>query len=60
MKATDIMAQQMLSGQTVFKVSDSQYQAFLDLLARPAEDNAGLRELFSKPAPWSDTTEQAG
>jgi uncharacterized protein (DUF1778 family) len=33
-------------------VSDSQYLALLDLLERPAEDNACLRDVFARPAPW--------
>jgi uncharacterized protein (DUF1778 family) len=45
-------AEQTLLDQRLFMVSGSQYQALLDLLDRPAEDNAGLRELFSRPAPW--------
>ena len=27
-------------------------QALLDLLDRPARSNAGLKKLFSQPAPW--------
>lgn len=45
-------AEQTLLDQRLFMVSGSQYQALLELLDRPAEDNAGLRDLFSKPAPW--------
>ena len=45
-------AEQTLLDQRLFMVSGGQYQALLDLLDRPAEDNAGLRELFSRPAPW--------
>lgn len=47
-------AEQTLLDQRLFMVSGSQYQALLDLLDRPAEDNAGLRELFSRPAPWGN------
>lgn len=46
-------AEQTLLDQRLFMVSGSQYQALLDLLDRPAGDNAGLRDLFSKPAPWN-------
>jgi uncharacterized protein (DUF1778 family) len=45
-------AEQTLLDQRLFMVSGSQYQALMDLLDRPAEDNAGLRDLFARPAPW--------
>jgi uncharacterized protein (DUF1778 family) len=45
-------AEQTLLDQRLFMVSDSQYLALLDLLERPAEDNAGLQDLFARPAPW--------
>lgn len=45
-------AEQTLLDQRLFMVSGGQYQDLLDLLDRPPEENAGLRELFSKPAPW--------
>ena len=37
---------------STFMVAGSQFDALLELLDRPAEDNAGLRDLFSTPAPW--------
>jgi uncharacterized protein (DUF1778 family) len=45
-------AEQTLLDQRLFMVSDSQYQALMDLLERPAQDNEGLRDLFARPAPW--------
>lgn len=45
-------AEQTLLDQRLFMVSGSQYQDLLDLLERPLEENTGLRELFSRPAPW--------
>lgn len=45
-------AEQTLLDQRLFMVSGSRYQDLLDLLERPPEDNPGLRELFSQPAPW--------
>ncbi|MFA7243394.1 MAG: DUF1778 domain-containing protein [Sulfuricellaceae bacterium] len=45
-------AEQTLLDQRLFMVSGSQYQDLLNLLERPPEDNAGLQELFSQPAPW--------
>lgn len=45
-------AEQTLLDQRLFMVSSSQYQALLELLDRPAQDNDGLRNLFARPAPW--------
>lgn len=45
-------AEQTLLDQRLFMVSGSQYQALMDLLDRPAQDNEGLRDLFARPAPW--------
>ena len=39
--------------------SSQDYQALLDLLDRPARSNAGLKKLFSKPAPWEQTATKA-
>ncbi|MCQ8103484.1 DUF1778 domain-containing protein [Methylomonas sp. SURF-2] len=48
-------AEQTLLDQRLFMVSGSQYQAFLDLLDGPSEDNEGLRDLFSRTAPWDNS-----
>jgi uncharacterized protein (DUF1778 family) len=45
-------AEQTLIDQRLFVVSGEQGQTLLELLERPAEDNAGLRDLFSRPEPW--------
>jgi len=45
-------AEQTLIDQRLFVVSGDQAQSLLDLLERPAEVNAGLRDLFSRPEPW--------
>lgn len=45
-------AEQTLINQRLFVVSGDQAQSLLDLLERPAEDNPGLRDLFSRPEPW--------
>lgn len=45
-------AEQALLDQRLFLVTGSQSQALLDLLDRPAQDNAGLRDLFSRKTPW--------
>lgn len=45
-------AEQTLLDQRLFMVSGQDYQALLDLLDRPARSNAGLKKLFSQPAPW--------
>ena len=47
-----LAAEQTLIDQRLFMTSESLCQALLELLDRPAEDNAGLQELFAKPAPW--------
>lgn len=47
-----LAAEQTLLDQRLFLVSGERYQSFLDLLEGPAQDNEGLRELFSKPSPW--------
>lgn len=46
-------AQETLLDQRLFLVSGRRQRALLELLDRPARDNAGLRELFSKPTPWA-------
>ncbi len=48
-------AEQTLLDQRLFMVSGQNYQALLDLLDRPARSNAGLKKLFSQPAPWDKT-----
>jgi len=45
-------AEQVLLDQRLFLVSGSQSQALLDLLDRPAQVNEGLKDLFSRAAPW--------
>ena len=45
-------AEQTLLDQRLFLVSGDRYQALLELLDRPAQDNPGLRDLFSRPEPW--------
>lgn len=45
-------AEKTLLDQRLFVVSGNQYQALLDMLERPAKNNARLKRLFSKPSPW--------
>lgn len=45
-------AEQTLLDQRLFMVSGQQYQSLMDLLDRPAQDNPGLEDLFSRKAPW--------
>ena len=47
-------AEQALLDQRLFLVTGSQSQALLSLLDRPARDNPGLKELFSRRAPWAE------
>jgi uncharacterized protein (DUF1778 family) len=46
-------AEQTLLDQRLFLVSGSSSQTLLDLLERPAQVNEGLKDLFSRPVPWS-------
>jgi uncharacterized protein (DUF1778 family) len=47
-----LAAEQTLLDQRLFMVSGAQYQALMDLLEQPAQANEGLRDLFSREAPW--------
>ncbi len=47
-----LAAEQTLLDQRLFVVSGSQCQALMELLERPAQPNEGLRNLFSRKAPW--------
>jgi uncharacterized protein (DUF1778 family) len=52
-----LAAEQTLLDQRLFMANGKDYQAFLDLLDRPVRSNVGLKDLFSRPAPW-DQLEQ--
>lgn len=47
-----LAAEQTLLDQRLFMVSGRQYQALMDLLEQPEQPNEGLRDLFSRKAPW--------
>ncbi len=47
-----LAAEQTLLDQRLFMVSGNQYQALMDLLEQPEQPNEGLRDLFSRKAPW--------
>jgi uncharacterized protein (DUF1778 family) len=47
-------AEQTLLDQRLFMVSGSQYRALMDLLEQPEQANEGLRDLFSRKAPWNE------
>ena len=47
-------AQDTLLDQRLFLVENTRYQTLLELLERPADDNPGLKRLFSAPPPWDD------
>lgn len=47
-------AEQTLLDQRLFLVSGSQSQALLEMMDQPAQDNPGLRELFSRSTPWDN------
>ena len=42
----------MLADRRVFQLDDAQWEAFQAALSRPPSDNPGLRDLFSRKAPW--------
>jgi uncharacterized protein (DUF1778 family) len=45
-------AEQTLLDQRLFMVSVQQYQALMDLLDSPTQENVGLQDLMSQQAPW--------
>jgi uncharacterized protein (DUF1778 family) len=47
-------AERTLIDQRLFIVSGDQALSLLELLERPVEDNAGLRDLFSRSEPWEE------
>lgn len=47
-----LAAEQTLLDQRLFMATGKDHQALLDLLDRPARSNAGLKDLFSRAAPW--------
>lgn len=47
-------AERTLLDQRLFLVTGPQSQALLSMLDRPAQDNPGLKDLFSRRAPWAD------
>ncbi len=51
-------AEQALLDQRLLMVSGSQYQAILDMLDRPEQDNRGWPTCF--PGRWSGTLNEAG
>ena len=48
-----LAAEQTLLDQRLFMVSLDQALTLLELLDRPAQDNGGLADLFSRQAPWA-------
>jgi uncharacterized protein (DUF1778 family) len=46
-------AEQTLLDQRLFTLTGNQAEALLDLFDRPEQDNAGLKDLFSRSAPWT-------
>ncbi len=48
-----LAAEQTLLDQRLFMASGNHYQAFMDLLDQPKQPNDGLRDLFSRKAPWT-------
>ena len=48
-----LAAEQTLLDQRLFMVSGGQYQSLMDLLDQPEQPSDGLRDLFSRKAPWA-------
>lgn len=48
-----LAAEQTLIDQRLFLATGAQYQALMDLLEQPEKSNKGLRDLFSRKAPWA-------
>ena len=49
-------AEQTLLDQRAFAMSDEQAHALLQLFDRPEQDNPGLKDLLSRPAPLGQVT----
>jgi uncharacterized protein (DUF1778 family) len=47
-------AEQTLLDQRLFLVTGPQSEALMTLLDRPAQDNPGLKDLFSRRLPWAE------
>ena len=47
------VAEQTLLDQRLFILTGNQAGLLLDLLDRPEQDNEGLKDLFSRRAPWA-------
>lgn len=45
-------AEQVLLDQTMFTVTPKQFRAFEALMNKPLAQNAALKRLLAKPAPW--------
>lgn len=55
-----LAAEQTLLDQRLFMASSQDYQTLLDLLDRPVRSNAGLKDLFSRQAPWEPSAAKLG
>jgi uncharacterized protein (DUF1778 family) len=52
-------AEQTLLDQRLFMVSGSQYDALMNLLEQAEQGSDGLRDLFSRKAPWTSPGQAA-
>jgi uncharacterized protein (DUF1778 family) len=52
LEASRDRAEQVLLDQTMFTVTAKQFKAFEALMSKPLAQNAGLKRLLAKPAPW--------
>jgi len=52
LEASREKAEQVLLDQTLFSVSAKRYKAFVSLMDAPLAENASLKRLLAKRAPW--------
>ena len=52
LEASREKAEQVLLDQTLFTVNAKQYKAFVALMDAPLSENAALKRLLTKRAPW--------
>lgn len=52
LEASREKAEQVLLNQTLFTVNAKQYKAFVALMDAPLSENAALKRLLAKRAPW--------
>lgn len=54
MDAAVIQADHVLADRTRFALPEAEWDRFVELIDRPAQDNAGLARLFARPSVFAD------